>query len=133
MQRCLFSTVPRSSFALAAPFKSAPAKRLIHDIVISRTGKPIIRTPRGGRCVSNCHNVFFIFAIFAIFEHRANGSGIGLRLEVRAPNKSYVMRSKLKDEPGHTVTVFGASGQLGRYIVNRLGMDGLASEERDMY
>lgn len=43
------------------------------------------------------------------------------------------MRPKLKDEPGHTVTVFGASGQLGRYIVNRLGMDGLASEERDMY
>lgn len=42
------------------------------------------------------------------------------------------MRSKLKDEPGHTVTVFGASGQLGRYIVNRLGIDGLASEEHSV-
>lgn len=37
------------------------------------------------------------------------------------------MRSKLKDESGHTVTVFGASGQLGRYIVNRFGIAGLAS------
>jgi hypothetical protein len=26
-----------------------------------------------------------------------------------------------EEQPGHTVTVFGATGQLGRYIVNRLG------------
>lgn len=71
MQRCLFSTAPRSSFALAAPFKTTPAKRLIHDIVISRTGKPIIRTPRGGRCVSNFYSVFYC----VIFEHGTNGGG----------------------------------------------------------
>ncbi|RKF73945.1 NADH-ubiquinone oxidoreductase 40 kDa subunit, mitochondrial [Golovinomyces cichoracearum] len=29
---------------------------------------------------------------------------------------------------GHTVTVFGATGFLGRYIVNRLGGSGLLSE-----
>jgi nucleoside-diphosphate-sugar epimerase len=27
-----------------------------------------------------------------------------------------------EDDIGHTVTVFGATGFLGRYIVNRLGM-----------
>jgi hypothetical protein len=30
---------------------------------------------------------------------------------------------KLITYVGHTVTVFGATGFLGRYIVNRLGMD----------
>ncbi|KAI1041466.1 hypothetical protein LB505_005585 [Fusarium chuoi] len=32
-----------------------------------------------------------------------------------------IMRVEGGREPGHTVTVFGATGQLGRYIVNRLG------------
>lgn len=30
--------------------------------------------------------------------------------------------SLLTYSAGHTATVFGATGQLGRYIVNRLGM-----------
>ncbi|PUU79679.1 hypothetical protein B9Z19DRAFT_1081249 [Tuber borchii] len=60
-------------------FKVAPPmRRAIHDIAITRTGKPIIRTPGGGR------------------------SSIG----------------------GHTATVFGATGFLGRYIVNRLARSG---------
>jgi short-subunit dehydrogenase len=29
-----------------------------------------------------------------------------------------------EEQPGHTVTVFGATGQLGRYIVNRLARQG---------
>ncbi|KJZ76185.1 NADH-ubiquinone oxidoreductase 40 kDa subunit [Hirsutella minnesotensis 3608] len=56
---------------------NAMAKRLLSDISITRTGKPIIRV-EGGR------------------------SSLG----------------------GHTVTVFGATGQLGRYIVNRLARQG---------
>ncbi|GKU02678.1 nadh-ubiquinone oxidoreductase 40 kda mitochondrial [Fusarium langsethiae] len=52
-------------------------KRLLSDISITRTGKPIMRV-EGGR------------------------SSLG----------------------GHTVTVFGATGQLGRYIVNRLARQG---------
>ncbi|KAI5460255.1 putative N6-adenine methyltransferase-domain-containing protein [Mariannaea sp. PMI_226] len=50
-------------------------KRLLSDIAITRTGKPIIRV-EGGRLL------------------------------------------------GHTATVFGATGQLGRYIVNRLARQG---------
>lgn len=93
MQRCLFSTAPRSSFALAAPFKTTPAKRLIHDIVISRTGKPIIRTPRGGRCVSSFYSVF----CFVIFEYETNGGGgIGLRSEVRTPDQLCVYAAQAK-------------------------------------
>ncbi|KAJ3499754.1 hypothetical protein NLG97_g81 [Lecanicillium saksenae] len=56
---------------------NAAGKRLLSDIAITRTGKPIIRT-EGGR------------------------SSLG----------------------GHTATVFGATGQLGRYIVNRLARQG---------
>ncbi|KAJ4164088.1 hypothetical protein LMH87_005774 [Akanthomyces muscarius] len=56
---------------------NAAQKRLLSDIAITRTGKPIIRT-EGGR------------------------SSLG----------------------GHTATVFGATGQLGRYIVNRLARQG---------
>ncbi|KAM3448418.1 hypothetical protein MY5147_009906 [Beauveria neobassiana] len=56
---------------------NAAPKRLLSDIAITRTGKPIIRT-EGGR------------------------SSLG----------------------GHTATVFGATGQLGRYIVNRLARQG---------
>ncbi|KAH8151573.1 uncharacterized protein LAJ45_04194 [Morchella importuna] len=79
MQRCLFSAVPRSSWAPAVgPRMMLATKRAIHDIAITRTGKPIIRQPSGGR------------------------SSIG----------------------GHTVTVFGASGFLGRYIVNKLANSG---------
>ncbi|KAF5677287.1 nadh-ubiquinone oxidoreductase 40 kda mitochondrial [Fusarium heterosporum] len=52
-------------------------KRLLSDLSITRTGKPIMRV-EGGR------------------------SSLG----------------------GHTVTVFGATGQLGRYIVNRLARQG---------
>ncbi|KAI5789915.1 putative NADH-ubiquinone oxidoreductase 39 kDa subunit [Pyronema domesticum] len=76
MQRCCSSVLPR----LVAPTKTfaAPARRSIHDIAITRTGKPIIRVPGGGR------------------------SSLG----------------------GHTVTVFGATGFLGRYIVNRLARAG---------
>lgn len=61
---------------LTSPSTTA-ARRHVSDIVITRTGKPIIRTP-GGR------------------------SSLG----------------------GHTVTVFGATGFLGRYIVNRLARAG---------
>ncbi|KAK0650292.1 NADH-ubiquinone oxidoreductase 40 kDa subunit [Lasiodiplodia hormozganensis] len=68
--------------ALAAPRLSAsfarPARRQVHDVAITRTGKPIIRIP-GGR------------------------SSLG----------------------GHTATVFGATGFLGRYIVNRLARQGV--------
>ncbi|RDL30437.1 Protein-lysine N-methyltransferase EFM5 [Venustampulla echinocandica] len=53
------------------------SRRLLSDVTITRTGKPIIRT-QGGR------------------------SSLG----------------------GHTVTVFGATGFLGRYIVNRLARQG---------
>ncbi|KAH7129313.1 NADH-ubiquinone oxidoreductase 40 kDa subunit-like protein [Dactylonectria estremocensis] len=56
---------------------SVAGRRLLSDIAITRTGKPIIRT-EGGR------------------------SSLG----------------------GHTATVFGATGQLGRYIVNRLARQG---------
>ncbi|OAR05968.1 hypothetical protein LLEC1_01302 [Akanthomyces lecanii] len=56
---------------------NAAQKRLLSDIAVTRTGKPIIRT-EGGR------------------------SSLG----------------------GHTATVFGATGQLGRYIVNRLARQG---------
>ncbi|CZT00859.1 probable NADH-ubiquinone oxidoreductase 39 kDa subunit [Rhynchosporium agropyri] len=56
---------------------TAPLRRHISDVTITRTGKPIIRT-QGGR------------------------SSLG----------------------GHTVTVFGATGFLGRYIVNRLARQG---------
>lgn len=55
----------------------ATGKRLLSDISITRTGKPIIRV-EGGR------------------------SSLG----------------------GHNVTVFGATGQLGRYIMNRLARQG---------
>lgn len=58
-------------------FRYTPQKQNLHDIAITRTGKPIIRF-QGGR------------------------SGLG----------------------GHTVTVFGANGFLGRYIVNRLARSG---------
>jgi hypothetical protein len=34
----------------------------------------------------------------------------------------FVQNSQLTLEIGHTATVFGATGQLGRYIVNRLGL-----------
>ncbi|KAL7270763.1 Protein-lysine N-methyltransferase efm5 [Rhizina undulata] len=80
MQRCCSSVLPRSSAALggSAKLAASPARRSIHDITITRTGKPIIRTPGGGR------------------------SSIG----------------------GHTATVFGATGMLGRYIVNRLARSG---------
>ncbi|KAL1630933.1 Protein-lysine N-methyltransferase efm5 [Neofusicoccum ribis] len=68
--------------ALAAPRISVPiarpARRAVHDVAITRTGKPIIRIP-GGR------------------------SSLG----------------------GHTATVFGATGFLGRYIVNRLARQGV--------
>ncbi|GAO52078.1 NAD(P)-binding protein [Saitoella complicata NRRL Y-17804] len=56
----------------------ASAKRNVHDIMISRTGKPIIRQGGGGR-------------------------------------------SSLS---GHTATVFGATGFLGRYIVSKLAKQG---------
>ncbi|KAK8196881.1 uncharacterized protein BKA78DRAFT_68758 [Phyllosticta capitalensis] len=62
--------------ALARPsLTSSLARRSLHDVAITRTGKPIIRI-QGGR------------------------SSLG----------------------GHTATVFGATGFLGRYIVHRLGM-----------
>ncbi|KAK3384794.1 putative N6-adenine methyltransferase-domain-containing protein [Podospora didyma] len=57
--------------------KGAFQRRTLSDVVITRTGKPIIRT-QGGR------------------------SSLG----------------------GHTATVFGATGALGRYIVNRLARQG---------
>ncbi|KXS94206.1 hypothetical protein AC578_9957 [Pseudocercospora eumusae] len=69
---------PSTSLTLAKT-AAAPTqcRRHIQDIAITRTGKPIIRTP-GGR------------------------SSLG----------------------GHTVTVFGATGFLGRYIVNRMARAG---------
>ncbi|KAA8913923.1 putative NADH-ubiquinone oxidoreductase 39 kDa subunit [Sphaerosporella brunnea] len=80
MQRCCSSVLPRlaAPAKAAAPISATPARKSIHDIAITRTGKPIIRVPGGGR------------------------SSLG----------------------GHTVTVFGASGFLGRYIVNRLARVG---------
>lgn len=80
MQRCCSVALPRSLFARAPPaFAATPASaRFVHDITITRTGKPIIRNPDAGR------------------------SSIG----------------------GHTVTVFGATGFLGRYIVSKLARKG---------
>ncbi|KAF8250266.1 NAD(P)-binding protein [Wilcoxina mikolae CBS 423.85] len=79
MQRCCSSVLPRlAAPAKATPFLASPAHRFISDIAITRTGKPIIRVPGGGR------------------------SSIG----------------------GHTVTVFGATGFLGRYVVNRFARVG---------
>ncbi|KAF6841544.1 nadh-ubiquinone oxidoreductase 39 kda [Colletotrichum musicola] len=64
-------TAMRSTHKVA---HSAIRRQPLHDIAITRTGKPILRT-QGGR-----HSL-----------------------------------------GGHTATVFGATGQVGRYIVNRLG------------
>ncbi|TGZ85271.1 NAD(P)-binding protein [Ascodesmis nigricans] len=78
MQRCCSTTLPRLAASARPSFATPPLRNAFHDIAITRTGKPIIRTPGGGR------------------------SSIG----------------------GHTVTVFGATGFLGRYIVNRLARSG---------
>ncbi|KAI9738358.1 MAG: NADH-ubiquinone oxidoreductase 40 kDa subunit [Cirrosporium novae-zelandiae] len=59
------------------PIQTVNVRKSIHDIAITRTGRPIIKVP-GGR------------------------SSLG----------------------GHTATVFGATGFLGRYIVNRLAAQG---------
>ncbi|OAA54796.1 NADH-ubiquinone oxidoreductase [Niveomyces insectorum RCEF 264] len=67
----------RSSQKAARTVFPRPQRRLISDIAITRTGKPILRV-QGGR------------------------SSLG----------------------GHTATVFGATGALGRYIVNRLARQG---------
>ena len=53
-------------------------KRYAHDIMITRTGKPIIRKGTGGRSSAS----------------------------------------------GHTATVFGATGFLGRYLVSKLAKQG---------
>jgi hypothetical protein len=49
MQRCCSSILPRLGAVAPAPFKAPAVRRSIHDIAITRTGKPIIRTPGGGR------------------------------------------------------------------------------------
>ena len=49
MQRCCSSILPRLGAVAPAPFKAPMVRRSIHDIAITRTGKPIIRTPGGGR------------------------------------------------------------------------------------
>ncbi|KAF6819647.1 nadh-ubiquinone oxidoreductase 39 kda [Colletotrichum plurivorum] len=67
-------TAVRSTHKVA---HSAIRRQPLHDIAITRTGKPILRT-QGGR-----HSL-----------------------------------------GGHTATVFGATGQVGRYIVNRLARQG---------
>lgn len=67
----------RSSHKIVRTVLHQQQRRLLSDVTITRTGKPIIRV-QGGR------------------------SSLG----------------------GHTATVFGASGVLGRYIVNRLARQG---------
>ncbi|OHX00248.1 NADH-ubiquinone oxidoreductase 40 kda subunit [Colletotrichum incanum] len=69
-----FPTAVRSTQKVA---HNVLRRQPLHDIAITRTGKPILRT-QGGR------------------------SSLG----------------------GHTATVFGATGQVGRYIVNRLARQG---------
>jgi len=74
MQTCPAST---RAFRAARPLTSNLQRRLLNDVAITRTGKPILRL-QGGR------------------------SSLG----------------------GHTTTVFGANGFLGRYIVHRLAKRG---------
>ena len=57
MQRCCSSILPRLGAVAPAPFKAPMVRRSIHDIAITRTGKPIIRTPGGGR--SACRTRLF--------------------------------------------------------------------------
>ncbi len=54
-----------------------------------------------------------------LYVRRANRRSIGLLLEVGSLR--CLLNHPLIDK-GHTATVFGATGFLGRYIVNRLGM-----------
>ena len=97
-------------------FKVAPPmRRAIHDIAITRTGKPIIRTPGGGRYVMG-------FSYLFLLKGPINTKQIGLQLEVRPTAGNPVFGIMLIQYIGHTATVFGATGFLGRYIVNRLGI-----------
>jgi len=73
-------------------------RRAISDVAITRTGKPILRV-QGGRSVAL---LYFLARISSNMCSLSSSLG------------------------GHTATVFGATGQLGRYIVNRLGARGLA-------
>lgn len=100
-----------SAARLAA--RTAPnvsGKRMLSDISITRTGKPIIRS-EGGR---------YVLDINGKLQNVANlFSSLGTRLEVR--RRKCKMSDNANFRIGHTATVFGATGQLGRYIVNRLG------------
>ncbi|KAK7521419.1 putative NADH-ubiquinone oxidoreductase 39 kDa subunit [Phyllosticta citriasiana] len=76
--------------ALASPkLASHVTRRSVHDVAITRTGKPIIRIQGG-------------------------------RFDLPGPTPPLA----LTPVQGHTATVFGATGFLGRYIVHRLARQG---------
>lgn len=119
--------------SLPAAVRSAPKfaprlapnvqRRAVSDVAITRTGKPIIRV-QGGRSVP-------------CVPAQADPPGESLltcpclqvRLRRYAPSRPpFQFRPQLplplsnaSGLTGHTATVFGATGALGRYIVNRLG------------
>jgi len=95
--------------AVRTKYNSAPMRRNVSDIAITRTGKPIIRT-QGGRQVTWA-SINWTLLILMVSDPQ-------LEVYTGAPQQMIPGWSEI----GHTVTVFGATGFLGRYIVNRLGM-----------
>ncbi|KDB21941.1 NADH-ubiquinone oxidoreductase 40 kDa subunit, mitochondrial [Trichophyton interdigitale MR816] len=102
MQKCRAvqsALSPKAALPISAPVRAQPhiQRRNIQDVFITRTGSPIIKV-QGGRVAPMAT------------EGRGALANVGI-----------VTRSSLG---GHTATVFGATGFLGRYIVNRLARQG---------
>lgn len=107
---CLRAIIPCSVACRTLVFQVT--RRRVHDISITRTGKPIIRV-QGGRWV-DCRPCLEFYS-----ARNAKDVNIDHLLEVKLAG----LGLNILAEPvvGHTATVFGATGFLGRYVVSRLG------------